>query len=114
MKLGQKQAKFTVDIASLIIFAAGKGWELRFQPEHCHHKHNSNHFRALAKDFNLFVDGAWIKNSDAPEWIELGKYWKSLSTEEATNCWGGDFDLDGDGRKFDDGNHFSIEHEGMK
>ena len=114
MTLGQKKIKFTVDIASLIIYAAGKAWDLQFQPEHCYHKQGSLHYIALAKDFNLFINGIWIKNSDAPEWIELGNYWKSLSTEDAKNTWGGDFDLNGDGKKGDDGGHFSIEHEGMK
>jgi len=114
MTLGQKKNKFTADIASLIIYAIGKGWDLRFQPEHIRHKANSLHFIGLAKDFDLFVDSKWITKSDAPEWIELGTYWKSLSTEDCFNRWGGDFDLDRDGKKFDDGNHFSIEHEGIK
>lgn len=114
MTLGQKKNKFTIDIASLIIYASGKGWDLQFQPEHMNHKKGSLHFIALAKDFNLFINGVWIKNSDAPEWIELGAYWKSLSTPEAENCWGGNFDLNNDGKKFDDGNHFSIKHEGVR
>lgn len=114
MNIGQKKNKFTVDIASLIIFASGKGWDLRFQPEHIRHKKNSLHFIGLAKDFDLIVDGNWIKNSDAPVWIELGEYWKGLSCEDAVNRWGGDFDLDNDGKKYDDGNHFSIEHGGVR
>lgn len=114
MMLGKKKNKFTADIASLIIYAINKGWDLRFQPEHIRHKKNSLHFIGLAKDFDLFVDGRWVKMSSDIEWVELGEYWKSLSTDEAENCWGGDFDLDGDGKKFDDGNHFSIKHEGIR
>jgi len=113
-ELGKKKTKFTTDIASLIIYAISKGYELRFQKEHMNHKVNSLHFIGLAKDFDLFVDGNYIAKSDAPEWIDLGNYWKSLSKDDMINCWGGDFDFNKDGVKFDDGNHFSITYGGVK
>lgn len=113
-ELGKRKDKFAVDIASLIIYAQSKGYILRFQPEHINHKKNSLHFIGLAKDFDLFIDGKYITKSDAPEYIDLGAYWESLSTEDIKNCWGGNFDFNKDGIKFDDGNHFSIEFQGGK
>jgi len=113
-ELGRRKDKFSVDIASVIIFASEKGWSLRFQKEHMNHKKDSLHFIGLAKDFDLIINGKWIDKSDTPEWIEIGTYWKSLSKDGIENCWGGDFDFNKDGVKFDDGNHLSIAFNGMK
>jgi hypothetical protein len=53
-------------------------------------------------DFNLFVAGVYMTNSGA--YKPIGEYWKSLNP---LNRWGGDFTKP-------DGNHFSMEHEGVK
>jgi D-alanyl-D-alanine carboxypeptidase len=63
---------------------------------------NSLHTKRLAVDINFFIDG--IYQTDSAAYQVLGTYWKSLNPL----CrWGGDFSKP-------DGNHFSIEHEGVK
>ena len=51
-------------------------------------------------DFNLFKDGEWLQDSADHKF--LGQYWKAL---DPSARWGGDFE---------DGNHYSFEHEGCK
>jgi hypothetical protein len=66
------------------------------------HVRNSLHFRRLAVDLNLFVEGKYV-TGEHPLWYTIGDYWKSLSPE----CrWGGDF-------KARDFNHFSIQYGGV-
>ena len=60
----------------------------------------SGHKQRLALDLNLFKDGKYLQKTE--DHRELGKYWESL------NChcrWGG---------RFNDGNHYSIEHNGVE
>lgn len=59
---------------------------------------NSLHTLRLACDLNLYVDGRYQTDTEA--YRVLGEYWESLG-----GSWGGDFG---------DGNHFSIEHEGVR
>lgn len=61
---------------------------------------NSNHLRRLAVDFNLFRAGRWLTSTEDHE--PLGAYWESL---HELCRWGG---------RFGDGNHYSLEHEGVK
>lgn len=61
---------------------------------------NSLHTLRLAIDLNVFRQGQWLHTGTQFE--DLGIYWESL----APDCrWGG---------RFQDGNHFSIEHRGVK
>lgn len=61
----------------------------------------SVHQLGLAVDLKLFKDGVYLTRSE--DYKPLGDYWKTL----APDCrWGGDFP--------GDGNHFSIEHNGIK
>ena len=64
----------------------------------------SNHKRRLAIDLNLFrkVNGRWHYCQSTNEHKALGEYWESLSPLCA---WGG---------RFDDGNHYSLEHGGRR
>jgi hypothetical protein len=70
---------------------------------------NSNHRLKLAKDYNVFKNGVWLKNSVDLKWA--GEHWKALSGTyrdiEITCCWGGDF-------RRPDGNHFSLLHKGVR
>lgn len=119
--LGDKQRLFVLLIAELIQFAYDNDYELTFgecyrTPEQAALNaqsgkgiSNSLHTKRLAIDFNLFLDTSpdgdediYAQNSEA--FKELGEYWKSL---HPLCRWGGDF------RK-PDGNHFSLEHEGVK
>jgi len=62
------------------------------------HRKNSNHFLCLAVDLELFFDGRYLTETSDHE--PLGEYWMSLG-----GAWGGDFN---------DGNHYSLEHNGVK
>lgn len=58
----------------------------------------SCHKLRLAVDLNLFKDGAYLQNS--ADHKPLGEWW-----EKQGGTWGG---------RFQDGNHYSLEHEGCK
>ena len=66
---------------------------------------NSVHTLRLAVDINLFKDGKYLTNTS--DYKELGEFWESLSTPNTRFCWGGRFTRQ-------DGNHFSIEHNGVR
>ncbi|HBT33433.1 MAG TPA: hypothetical protein DEB15_11695 [Pusillimonas sp.] len=111
MTLGQKQRKFTRMIADLIGFAYSQGYELTFGDAYRDprvHGHvgqkksyssaNSLHKERLAVDFNLFKNGQYLTSTE--DHRPLGEYWESIG-----GSWGG---------RFNDGNHYSIEHGGRK
>lgn len=123
LTLRQKQVIFTNSVAALINFASKRGLELTMgdgnidptrrvrvyslnenvvSGRDLNHLENGSHYKRLAQDFNLFVDGVW-KTSDCPEWQILGLFWKSL---HPLARWGGDFSSV-------DLNHFSFEDEGV-
>jgi len=98
MTLGEKRTLFTQMIIILVQYADLIGYEVRFDKEHCNHHPRSLHYEGLAKDILLFKDGEYLtKTSD---YEKLGRFWKFIG-----GTWGGDFN---------DGNHFSLEHNGMK
>ncbi len=117
MNLGKKQREFTRRVAQLIDFAYSRGYELTFgeayrTPEQAALNakkgtgiSNSLHTQRLAIDLNLFIDGKW--QTDSASFKPLGEFWEQLSTPDAICCWGGRW-------KKPDGNHFSIEHNGVK
>lgn len=111
MTLGQKQRKFTRMVADLIVFAYEQGYELTFGDafrdprvhgpvgqKKSYSSANSLHKERLAVDFNLFKDGNFLTSSE--DHRPLGEYWESLG-----GSWGG---------RFEDGNHYSLEHGGRK
>ena len=113
MTLGEKQRAFTRMIADLIQFAYESGYELTFgdayRDPRVHGKYGdkgsysaakSLHKERLAVDFNLFLNGNWISDGSSEHWQVLGDYWESLG-----GSWGG---------RFNDANHFSLEHNGVK
>lgn len=95
MSIRKKQSKFVFMIAILIIYAYFKGYELTFGDAWAKtgHSDNSFHYKRLAIDLNLFIDGVYQTETEAHE--PLGKFWKMLG-----GTWGGDF-------KRKDGNHYS-------
>ncbi len=113
MTLSEKQQLFTKLIAQLILWADEKGYRLTFgeayrTPEQAALNakkgsgiSNSLHTKRLAVDLNLFINGQYQTNSAA--YLPLGEYWESIG-----GSWGGRF------RDRPDGNHFSIEHEGVR
>jgi hypothetical protein len=111
MTLRQKQSKFVHMLARLIDFAYAMGYELSigdgYRDPALHgalgvkmaygHK-NSCHKIRLAVDFNLFKDGVYISTTEGHG--PLGEFWESIG-----GTWGG---------RFNDGNHYSLEHNGNK
>lgn len=113
MKLGDKQKAFTRMTADLIIFAYEQGYQLTFGDAYrdprvhgqlgekkSYSSSSSNHKLRLAIDLNLFVGDEYITDGSHPAYIALGEYWESIG-----GSWGG---------RFEDSNHFSLEHEGRK
>lgn len=109
--LGQKQRMFTLMIAELIQYAYSLGYELSvgdfYRDERLHGKWgvknsyssaHSTHKVRLAGDLNLFIDGVYQTSTEAHK--PLGEYWEAMG-----GTWGG---------RFQDGNHYSIEHQGYK
>lgn len=112
MTLREKQSLLVRLFADLVLWATAQGYELTFgeawRPKITANAYknqgrgisNSNHLRRLAIDVNLFKDGKWLTQTE--DHRPLGEYWESLHTLAR---WGG---------RFGDGNHYSLEHEGVK
>ena len=100
MTLRQKQSRFVEMIGRLIQFTYANGYELTLGDGKCSsgHMENSLHYIGLAQDLNLFQDGVFMQNT--ADHLPLGEYWESMG-----GSWGG---------RFNDGNHYSIEHLGRK
>ena len=113
-ELLDKQKKFTVLVAKLIIWADLEGYEMTFGEAYRTPAQaalnakagsgirNSLHINRLAIDLNLFKSGKY--QTDSTAYGKMGKYWKTLDPD----CrWGGDFSKP-------DGNHFSITFNGVQ
>jgi len=103
--LRQKQSRFARMTAQLINHATLLGYEITFaeayrSPEEAARRGfaQSLHCKRLAIDLNLFKNGVYLTRTDQHE--PLGIYWESIG-----GTWGG---------RFNDGNHYSLEHEGIK
>lgn len=113
MTLSEKQQLFTQLVAQLIAWAGERGYRLTFgeayrTPEQAklNAKNgsgiaNSLHSQRLAVDLNLFVNGVYQTKTE--DYLPLGEHWESLG-----GCWGGRF------TSRPDGNHFSLEHNGVR
>ncbi|QPE15731.1 M15 family metallopeptidase [Providencia rettgeri] len=113
MSMVDKQNRFTGMVAKLIIFAQANGYQLTFGEAFRTEAQaklnaangsgisNSLHLQRLAIDFNLFKDGKYLTATN--DYKELGEYWESLG-----GSWGGRF------KTRPDGNHFSLEHNGVR
>ena len=113
MTLGQKQRLFAKYVPRLVDKAYELGYEVTlgdaFRDPRVHgdigikkgYGHaKSAHKQKLAIDLNLFKDGVYLPNTEDHK--ELGEFWES--THELAR-WGG---------RFNDGNHYSFEHNGVK
>lgn len=103
MDLGAKQRLFVRMVANLIVWAYDHGYELTFgdayrDPRVPYGHPNSCHRKRLAVDLNLFKDGVYLDKTEDHQ--PLGEYWESIG-----GTWGG---------RFQDGNHYSLEHDGMR
>lgn len=100
--LRQKQSRFVRMVGLLIDYAYLQGFELTFGDAYAltGHKANSLHGKRLAIDLNLFRNGEYLTTTEAH--LPLGEFWERLG-----GTWGGRFSPP-------DGNHYSLEHEGVK
>lgn len=114
MRLGEKQELFMRLLPRLLDKAHELGFGIRggdlFRDERVHGKFGekkgysaaySAHKLKLAIDLNLAMDGKLMVKTEQHQ--ELGAWWK----QQHELCrWGGDF-------KRKDGNHYSLEHNGV-
>lgn len=112
MTLVEKQQLFPKLIKQLIQFLENNGYELTFgeawRPAEMAAYYaakgkgisNSLHCSRLALDINLFKGGKLLILT--PDYEEAGKFWESLNP---LCTWGG---------HFQDGNHFSLTHGGVR
>lgn len=112
MTLGEKQRIFPPLLAHLIQHIYSRGYQVTMgeawrPPEMAliyartqKGTLNSLHISKLAVDLNLFKDGKYLDKSEDHK--EFGAYWESL---HPLCSWGG---------RFDDGNHYSLTHEGRR
>jgi len=113
MTLGKKQELFSRLLVKLMIFMHERDYQIRggdwYRDPRVHGKpgekmgyshKNSCHKFKLATDLNLFKDGVYLTSDKDHE--PFGIYWESL---HPLCRWGG---------RFKDGNHYSIEHQGVK
>ena len=113
MRLGAKQELFMRLLPKLINKAHALGFEIRggdlFRDPRVHgpvgvkkgygHR-RSAHKNKLAIDLNLFKRGAWVRTTRGH--AQLGAWWEK---QHPLCRWGG---------VFQDGNHYSLEHLGIK
>lgn len=109
--LRQKQSRFAGMVSRLIGQAIKLGYEVTlgdaYRDPRLHGdigvrlgygSPKSAHKLRLALDLNLFKDGQYLEGSEAHR--ELGEWWESQG-----GSWGG---------RFNDGNHYSLEHNGVR
>ena len=113
MSLRKTQSEFAALVPRLIDKAIATGKEVTlgdaFRDARVHgpvgmkvgYGHSKSvHKIRLAIDLNLFKDGVFLEGTEAHR--ELGEWWEK---QHPLARWGG---------RFNDGNHYSFEYEGMK
>jgi len=107
----QKQTRFVKMVVKLLQKAENMGYEITFGDAYrdprvhgamgekkSYSEGKSAHKQRLAIDLNLFKDGVFLQTTEDHK--ALGTYWESLG-----GSWGG---------RWNDGNHYSLEHNGVK
>jgi len=111
MRLRKKQSKFAVMQAMLVLHASMLGYEVtigdgyrdprvfgKMGEKKGYGRARSAHKQRLAMDFNLFINDKWVTTTEGHK--TLGEYWESIG-----GTWGG---------RWNDGNHYSLAHRGIK
>lgn len=111
MTLRNKQSKFALMVGQLILKAYELGYEVTFGDTYRdprvfglpgikkgYGQAFSCHKYRLAIDLNLFKDGKFLETTEGHRL--LGEWWESIG-----GSWGG---------RFEDANHYSLEHEGKR
>lgn len=113
MTLGEKQKLFTTLVPRLLDKAHELGYQVTLGDAYRDPRvfgvlgvkqgygaAYSCHKERLAIDLNLFKDGQFLQATE--DHRPLGEWWEK---QHADACWGG---------RFEDGNHYSLTHEGIK
>lgn len=113
MTLGEKQKHFARQVARLLDKAHELGFEVTLGDAYRDPRSHGNigekkaygnafscHKMRLAIDLNLFKNGKYMTTTE--DHRPLGEWWEAQHDD---NCWGG---------RFNDGNHYSVTHEGMR
>ena len=112
MTLGQKQRLFAKLVGELLVEIYRQGYEVSIDwayrpPEVAAYYadlgigiRSSLHTLKLAVDLNLFKDGVWLRSSE--DHRQFGEWWEA---QHELCRWGG---------RFNDGNHYSLTHNGVK
>jgi hypothetical protein len=110
MRLGDKQRLFSKLCVKLQLEILLRGYAFTWGAAYrdplwqVGHK-RSLHGSRLAVDLNLFKKDdelGWVYCKDTDDHKEIGEWWEK---QHQLCRWGG---------RFDDGNHYSLEHQGMK
>lgn len=91
ISLGEAQEIFSECLGKLLVWIpTNPGWKCRLGEGFVGltdgkdgdydgpHKKGGNHYRSLAQDINLFIDGEWIKDGSHSAWKAIADYWESL------------------------------------
>jgi hypothetical protein len=113
MRLGEKQELFSLLIAEHVLWLYSKGYKVRWGDMYRDPRVHgvvgekkgygaafSMHKDKCAADLNLFRDGKFLTETE--DHLESGRKWES---RHPLCCWGG---------RFNDGNHYSLTHQGRK
>lgn len=109
MSLREKRVLFTRLLVEHIGWLFARGYEVALdevteriteKDKTSDHRAGSLHHIGLAADLNLYLNGKWLDKTEQHE--KSGKVWES---RHELCRWGG---------RFNDGNHYSLEHEGRK
>lgn len=105
LSLREKQSAFAVMLSELIGYITLCGYEVTLAVGYVPYGVTkrakwSLHHKRLAQDLNLFHHGKYLRTTRAH--TRFGLYWESLG-----GSWGGRF-------KRKDGNHYSLEHNGVR
>jgi len=111
MRLGEKQELFAQLFCEHVIWLKASGYAVRLGDVFAStgHREGSNHYIKLAGDINLFLNGLYITTTMGHS--ISGEKWES---RHELCRWGGNWDKDdhpGEPGE-DDGNHYSLIHEG--
>ncbi|HRD84473.1 MAG TPA: M15 family metallopeptidase [Rubrivivax sp.] len=111
LTLRQRQSRFAVMVAQLILHAQELGYEVTLGDAYRdprvfgelgqrmgYGESRSAHKLRLAVDLNLFRGGQWLRETADHE--QLGLWWEAQG-----GSWGG---------RWHDGNHYSLAHEGVQ
>lgn len=105
MKLGEKQELFSILIAQHVVWLYEQGYKVRTgHAMRCRNclvgRKTSLHKEKLAEDLNLFKDGEFLQSTESHR--ISGEKWES---RHELCSWGG---------RFQDGNHYSLKHNGRR